>query len=280
MSHVVPRKRTKPYSLTLKSKGFIQTQNKSKTTLRNDDQEMQKKSMKKAKKAAGQKECISKSTKLAKGSHKKMQPNAKELFKQRKTKANKPHKACTCTTKFYTPLFLSVYLYLQCCVLCAILHIYIYIVFFFFWRFVFAFLLFKLLFQGNAHNIQKQQTTQKDRQSKGIDCFCFAFCLHFLCFVFFCLVFALCFAIYSPNSVDTLGVLTVSEKQLMLRSLKRAAVTGKFAAIYSTFTPLDIVNVEHPPLGSHHEPSRPAQSRTRRASHAQRDKSLSSSLEQ
>ena len=127
MSHVVPRKRTKPYSLTLKSKGFIQTQNKSKTTLRNDDQEMQKKSMKKAKKAAGQKECISKSTKLAKGSHKKMQPNAKELFKQRKTKANKPHTACTCTTKFYTPLFLSVYLYLQCCVLCAILHIYIYI---------------------------------------------------------------------------------------------------------------------------------------------------------
>ena len=41
----------------------------------------------------------------------------------------------------------------------------------------------------------------------------------------------------SPNSVWThLGVLTVGEKQLMLRSLKRAAVTDKFAAIYSTFS--------------------------------------------
>ena len=30
----------------------------------------------------------------------------------------------------------------------------------------------------------------------------------------------------SPNSVDTLGVPTVGEKQLMLRSLKRAAVTS------------------------------------------------------
>ena len=31
---------------------------------------------------------------------------------------------------------------------------------------------------------------------------------------------------FSPNSVDTLGVLTVGVKQLMLRSLKRAGVTG------------------------------------------------------
>ena len=31
---------------------------------------------------------------------------------------------------------------------------------------------------------------------------------------------------FSPSSVDTLGVLTVGEKQLMLRSLKRAGVTG------------------------------------------------------
>ena len=32
--------------------------------------------------------------------------------------------------------------------------------------------------------------------------------------------------IFAPNNVDTLGVLTVRKRQLMLRSLKRAAVTG------------------------------------------------------
>ena len=35
--------------------------------------------------------------------------------------------------------------------------------------------------------------------------------------------------------MDTLGVLTVGEKQLMLRSLKRAGVTGQFALIYSIY---------------------------------------------
>ena len=38
---------------------------------------------------------------------------------------------------------------------------------------------------------------------------------------------------FPPSSVDTLGVLTVGEKQLMLRSLKRAGVNGQIVAIYS-----------------------------------------------
>ena len=61
---------------------------------------------------------------------------------------------------------------------------------------------------------------------------------------------------FSPNSVGTLRVLTVSEKQLMLRSLKRAGVTGEFAAIYSTFTPLDIVQVHFDCAGSQNLPAR------------------------
>ena len=43
--------------------------------------------------------------------------------------------------------------------------------------------------------------------------------------------------------MDTLGVLTVGEKQLMFRSLKRAGVCGLFAAIYSTCMPLEILEV-------------------------------------
>ena len=36
----------------------------------------------------------------------------------------------------------------------------------------------------------------------------------------------------------------------MLRSLKRAGVTGQFAAIYSAFMPLDVVNVHFDFAGS------------------------------
>ena len=43
--------------------------------------------------------------------------------------------------------------------------------------------------------------------------------------------------------MDTPGVLTVRERQLMLRSLKHAAVNGYFAAIYSTFMLLEIVEM-------------------------------------
>ena len=50
--------------------------------------------------------------------------------------------------------------------------------------------------------------------------------------------------------MDTLGVLTVSERQLMLRSLKRAGACSSFAAIYSTFTPLEIFEVHFDCTGS------------------------------
>ena len=135
-------------------------QNKCKTTLRNDDQEMQKKGMKNAKEAACQKECISKSTKITKGCRKKANKTQnirlKKYAKQQQQNAQTMH-------QFHTPP-VFVRFSLRCLrVLCAI-----FVCVFRFCCILFAICLHICLFvpKETHQKWKKQKTTQKDRQSK------------------------------------------------------------------------------------------------------------------
>ena len=60
---------------------------------------------------------------------------------------------------------------------------------------------------------------------------------------------------FSPNSVGTVRGSYGSRKAGVLRSLFRAGVSSQFAAIYSTFMPLDIVNVHFDCAGSQNLPA-------------------------
>ena len=121
---------------------FNKMQNKCKTTLRNDDQEMQKKGMKNAKEAACQKECISKSTKITKGCRKKANKTQnirlKKYAKQQQQNAQTMH-------QFHTPP-----------VLCVFFGAFFVRFLAFFWQFFCIFCAFFFAFsQGNAQKMQK-----------------------------------------------------------------------------------------------------------------------------
>ena len=147
-----------PYSLTLKSQGFIKKQKKGKTTLTNDDQEMQKKCIKKAKKRQlVKKSAYQKAKKLQKETKKKQKKTQTAV----QTKANKTHKKCTCTTKFHTPPFLCDFFRCLLHFMCDFLHF-----FAFFVRFLCVFLRFFAFSQGNAQKMQKKSKTKTQIQSK------------------------------------------------------------------------------------------------------------------
>ena len=59
--------------------------------------------------------------------------------------------------------------------------------------------------------------------------------------------------VFSPSSVDTLGVLTVIEQQLCLdRCAARACPANSLLFIYSTFMPLELLQVHFDSAGCVH----------------------------
>ena len=143
--------------------------------------------------------------------------HAKQQFKKRRTKANKPHKKCTCTTKFHTPPFLCDFF--RCLrVLCAMFLHGVFLFAFFVRCFCLCFVVFFVFFvfsQGNTQKIrksrkQKANTKQTNAKAKTrtfliafvllVDCMCLACFVHFCCMFcaflvhFCCICCALFFA--------------------------------------------------------------------------------------
>ena len=64
------------------------------------------------------------------------------------------------------------------------------------------------------------------------------------------------FFLFSRNSVDTLGGSYRRRKAAVLRSVCRAGVSGYFVSIYSTFMPLEALEVHFDCAGSQNLPAR------------------------
>ena len=123
---------------------------------------------KKQKKGSWSKRVHIKKQKNCKRKPKKCKQNAKQQLKRRKTKANKTHKKCTCTTKFHTPPFLcdvfSMFVRFMCDSFLQVL------------RFLRVFFAFS---QGNAQKMQTKRKYKakncKGKDQNGFDRMCFAF---------------------------------------------------------------------------------------------------------
>ena len=143
------------------------------------------------KKAAGQKECISKSKKNAKGSQKKSKKKAEQQFKKSKKKAKKKHMHNQIS---HTTLFCAIFLHFLCdffaffCIFCA-----------------FCLRFFCVFSRKRTKNAKKSQIqSKKNAKAKTrtfliafvllFDCIFFAFFVRFFCI--FCAFFVHFFCIF------------------------------------------------------------------------------------